>query len=76
MVDADVLAASLHIRGGDVVDRDTIADVVNEAIEEAHRRRGTAPSTRWDDAAMAADLLLEHIANTCSMRAGDQHNIT
>lgn len=68
MLHADLDEAGFCVDGV-VIDRVAIADVLYEALEEAQRRRGVAaPSTGWSDAALAADLLLEHITNTCAMR--------
>lgn len=44
-----------------MLDREAIADVVLEAIEESQRRRGVAAQTHWCDAAEAAELLLAHV---------------
>jgi hypothetical protein len=64
--DADVLVARLAtgagVLGDVVLDRDTLADLVLEGVEESQRARGTEAQTSWWDAAEAADLILFHVA--------------
>ncbi|MFD9964841.1 hypothetical protein [Amycolatopsis sp. NPDC058986] len=51
------------------LDRETLADLIREGIEESLRRRRSAAQTTWFDAATAADLLLQHVQNLTSGEA-------
>jgi hypothetical protein len=46
-----------------VLDRDLLADLVLEGIEESQRTRGAHAQTTWWDAAAAADLIRHHVTH-------------
>jgi hypothetical protein len=49
-----------------LLDRETLADLVLEAIEESQRTRGARAQTTWWDAAAAADLIRFHVTNSAA----------
>lgn len=55
-------------RGGreHTLDQTALADLVHEALVESLRNRGAHEGTLWGDAAMAAELILQHVADVTS----------